>query len=93
MKFLNLKSLNNARLKAYRRSLQAKIGAYEVCGCGSMGCGHNKIYHKDDHDYINIKIELERVNKEFGNRKRSAHCASINPAEVDLIKKGKCCEH
>lgn len=82
MKFINLKPLTIARLKAYRRSIINKISPFEVCDCGSGDCDHAKDMNKDNPDYINLQIVRDRVNKELALRQTTERDSKINPADV-----------
>lgn len=70
MKFINLKPLSIARLKAYRKSILPKIGRFEVCSCGSTGCDHAIELSKNNPDYINLCKVREQVNKELAIKQR-----------------------
>lgn len=85
MKFLDLKPLSIARLKAYRRSINAKIGGYEICDCGSLGCDHQRELNKDNSDYVNLCAVRDRVNKELQRKQKQERDAQKNPAHVRTI--------
>jgi hypothetical protein len=70
MKPVNLPSLTIARLKAYRKSILAKVGGFEICDCGSLGCDHRKTTMKDIPEYIHLSLERDRVNKELARKQR-----------------------
>jgi len=68
MKIVDVKSLTVARLKAYRKSILAKVSGYEICYCGSLGCDHRKTTMKDIPEYIHLSSERDRVNKELARK-------------------------
>lgn len=68
VKFIDLSKLDMKRLKAYRKSIIAKIAGYEHCSCGSMGCDNEIRLNKDNPNYQNLKLVRERVNKELAAR-------------------------
>lgn len=68
MKIVDVKSLTVARLKAYRKSILAKVGGFEICDCGSLGCDHRKMTMKDIPEYIHLSSERDRVNKELARK-------------------------
>jgi hypothetical protein len=87
MKFINLKPLTIQRLKAYRRSLEARVAGYEVCWCGSQGCTHAAETNKDNPNYINLRTCLDRVNKELARKQMAEQ--KKNPANVPTVKEDK----
>jgi hypothetical protein len=70
MKFIDLKPLSIKRLKTYRKSLNAKVGGFEVCDCGSMGCDHARTLAKQNPNYVNLRAVLDRVNAELANKQQ-----------------------
>jgi len=68
MKIVDVKSLTVARLKAYRKSILAKIGGIEICDCGSLGCDYRKTTMKNVPFYIHLSSERDRVNKELAHK-------------------------
>ena len=89
MKFIDLKPLNIPRLKAYRKSILAKISGYELCSCGSEGCDFGRSQYKDDPSYINLCLVRDRVNKELSRKQRAEYDAKQNPAHVYTIAEEK----
>ena len=89
MKFIDLKPLTIARLKAYRKSILAKISGFEVCDCGCPGCDWRMEQCKDNPDYINLCAVRDRVNKELARKQKAEYDASRNPAHVFTIAEQK----
>jgi hypothetical protein len=85
MKFIDLKPLNIARLKAYRKSIMAKISGFEVCDCGSWDCDHAKMMAQDIPDYINLCLVRDRVNKELVRKQQAEYQSTLNSAQVPTI--------
>jgi len=90
MSFKNLKLLNLNRLKAYRKSLIAKIESQSQI---HWQCDHrdgyccvddtiktmNIVFQKK---YNNLKIELERVNKEYAFRSKLEYSKELKKKSI-----------
>lgn len=86
MKFIDLKPLSIPRLKAYRKSILAKISGFEHCWCGSCGCPHAAEQAATDPNYINLRAVRERVNKELARKQTDEREAATNPAHVPTVR-------
>ncbi len=86
MKFINLKIMTVPRLKAYRRHLYARIGAFERCSCGDSSCDFVWLKNQDNEYYKKLLIEKDRVNKELARKQMKVIEAEKNPAFVHTVR-------
>jgi len=85
VRFIDLKPLSIARLKAYRKSILAKISGFEVCDCGGEGCDNAIHHNKDNPNYINLCTVRDRVNKELTRKQKLEYEAKQNSAHVSTV--------
>ena len=81
MEFIDLKPLSIPRLKAYRKSILAKMSGFTHCWCGA-GCYHQIELANANPNYQNLKLVIDRVNKELARKQTAEREAAKNPAHV-----------
>lgn len=87
MKFLDLKPLNIQRLKAYRKSLQDKLGAWGFCECCGYGCEYALAEARQNPNYVKLRTEIDRVHKELASKQKAEQ--KVNPAHVPTVAEEK----
>lgn len=74
------------RLKAYRKSVLARKGAFEHCHCGDPACDYERFKNQEDKHYQNSLIEIERVNKELARKQTVEREAKKNAFYVPTVR-------